>query len=77
VGSLEVGRGSRGWQSWEAQAEYQARALDLLRSALKLTRPAERAAFWQRTIEPDRALDPIRDSGGYRGLRAHYSQAPR
>jgi tetratricopeptide (TPR) repeat protein len=70
VGSLDrdAERGPRGRQSLGVRREYQDRALDLLRRALKQTRRAERPAFWKKTIEPDRALDPIRGSDEFRRL---------
>jgi tetratricopeptide (TPR) repeat protein len=79
VGSLdrEYARGSRGRQSLELHAEYQGRALDLLERALLRTRPAEQAAFWRNTIEPDGALWPIRSSDKFRRLRAEYSGSAR
>ena len=50
------------------RGRYQDRAVQLLRQAIDLTPVAQRGTFWQTTIAPDAALDPIRRSSGFAQL---------
>jgi tetratricopeptide (TPR) repeat protein len=54
------------------QERYQARALALLREALRQLPQREAAAFWRGSIEPDRAFDPIRQASELAELRRVY-----
>ena len=57
------------------RADYQDRALLLLRQALALTPAEQRASFWRNNIQPDPALNPIRSSPGFEQLAAEYFRA--
>jgi eukaryotic-like serine/threonine-protein kinase len=65
------------WSRLPAQtrADYQDRALLLLRQALDLTPPEQRASFWRDYIQPDSALNPIRRSPGFVQMAIEYSRA--
>lgn len=56
----------------EQRAQYQDRALVLIRKSLELVAVGKRAAFWQDTVRTDAALDPIRRSVGYARMDAEY-----
>ncbi len=49
--------------------QYRKRAVELLRRALQLTPAAQRRRFWEQRVEPDKALEPIRGSPEYQGLK--------
>jgi tetratricopeptide (TPR) repeat protein len=49
-------------------ADYRARALGALRKTLDLVPAAERPAFWRERVEPDSALDSVRNSTEFRQL---------
>jgi tetratricopeptide (TPR) repeat protein/tRNA A-37 threonylcarbamoyl transferase component Bud32 len=56
-------------------ARYGERAVDALRRALELLRPEQRLPFWRATVFPDPALDPIRQTRGFKQLAARYPPA--
>jgi tetratricopeptide (TPR) repeat protein len=56
-------------------AGYRAEAAQAIRRALALVPAAGRQAFWRDKINPDSALDPIRQSPEYRQLLREYGAA--
>jgi hypothetical protein len=56
-------------------AEYQERALVLLRQALAALPPEQRAPFWSKTVRRDAALGPIRPALAFDRLERAYSSA--
>jgi tetratricopeptide (TPR) repeat protein len=64
-------------QDLEERYECQARALDLIRSALRSLPVSERFTFWRDFVEADHALDPIRGSSEWTHLAGGYSNAAR
>ena len=75
AGRLDVDPVSRSRLPTSTRAEYQDRALLLLRQALDLTPREQRASFWRDYIQPDSALNPIRRSPGFEQLAIEYSRA--
>jgi len=55
------------------RAEYQDRAVVLLRDALAALPHAEQSAFWTGTVQRDRALHPIRQSHAFQQLAARFA----
>jgi tetratricopeptide (TPR) repeat protein len=73
VGRLDSDGGQRKRQVL-MRAACQEEAVRLLRRALDLTAPVERAAFWRDTVVPDAALRPIRPSPGFARLATDYTR---
>jgi tetratricopeptide (TPR) repeat protein/tRNA A-37 threonylcarbamoyl transferase component Bud32 len=61
------------WDRKALRVRYEEHALGLIRSALAVVPPGQRAIFWHRYIELDRALDALRQSPGFIRLLAVYS----
>jgi tetratricopeptide (TPR) repeat protein/tRNA A-37 threonylcarbamoyl transferase component Bud32 len=62
----------------DADADYQAEALTLLRQAAELIRdPEQRSAFWSAKVRRDPVLAPIRSSAGFRALDQRFGGDPR
>jgi tetratricopeptide (TPR) repeat protein len=57
-----------------ARAGYQKRALALLRQAMKLQKPADRARFWKERVMPDIALYSVRSLPEFTTLAANYGK---
>jgi tetratricopeptide (TPR) repeat protein len=51
-------------------------AVQALQKALALLPPEERGPFWRARMQPDDALNPIRDSAGFKRLAAEYAPPP-
>jgi len=56
-------------------AMYRRRALDLLAEAMKLLPADRRTGFWKETVQPDSALDSIRNEPDFLKLAAQYGPA--
>ena len=55
-----------------AASRYDARGLELLRAALELKPPGDRASFWRDVVARDAALDPLRRLEGFDRLRIEF-----
>jgi tetratricopeptide (TPR) repeat protein len=51
----------------------QGRALGLVREAVEMLPPAQRSPFWNATVQPDAALNPLRGDVAFRRLAAAYA----
>jgi tetratricopeptide (TPR) repeat protein len=76
VGKLEIDKTLPAPRARELASEYQDSALALLRQALDLLPAPKRPAFWEQTVQPDSALNPIRRSNGFLQLAAPFAQQP-
>jgi tetratricopeptide (TPR) repeat protein len=74
VGKMDADPGPRQRRSLETRSQYQGRALELLRRALRLHPVAERHSFWQDRVVPDVALGPLRRSPEFTRLEMQYSR---
>jgi tetratricopeptide (TPR) repeat protein len=73
AGKLEADSKQRAWQFKATRSYYQDRAVQLVRKAIALERPQERAALW-RKIQPHPDFRPIRGTPGWTQLAMQYSQ---
>jgi tetratricopeptide (TPR) repeat protein len=73
AGRLDADGGEATWQKAQTRLAYQDRALDLVRQALEMLDPDQRAFFWRDTVRRDAALGAIRHSVGFTQLDRQYS----
>jgi tetratricopeptide (TPR) repeat protein len=64
----------RNRQASEGRYACQARAFDLIRSALRGLPVTERSQFWRDVVQADHAIDPIRASSEWASLEVLYSK---
>lgn len=57
-------------------ADYQSRAIALLREALELSPVEERRQFWEESVKADRHLSPIAGAAAFARLESLYAGAP-
>jgi tetratricopeptide (TPR) repeat protein len=74
VGRTDADPGQRQGGVLDMRSQYQDRALELLRRALRLHPDAERHSFWHNRVAPDAALGPIRQSPEFTRLEMQYSR---
>jgi tetratricopeptide (TPR) repeat protein len=77
VGKMDRDPARRSRQALEERNEFQARAMDLIRSALRLLSVTERSKFWRDIVQKDPALDPIRGRSGWARREGGYSKPAR
>jgi serine/threonine protein kinase/tetratricopeptide (TPR) repeat protein len=58
------------------QSLWTDRAVQLLQQALDSQPPSESARFWQTYVQNDAALNPVRQSPGFRGLAVRFARMP-
>jgi serine/threonine protein kinase/tetratricopeptide (TPR) repeat protein len=71
--NLQAQLGTRDRRIIDNYGAYQDRAVALLRQALEAQPRTERAAFWQKEIEPDRALRPLHRNTAYQELAERFA----
>ncbi len=73
AGRADADRALTARQSAEAHAQYDKRAVELIRQAL--ARSERPQTFWREQVADDRALDPISRGEGFLRLRQEYAQS--
>jgi tetratricopeptide (TPR) repeat protein len=74
VGEPDTTKGRRPAPPNPRRSDYVAKALFLVRRAVELKPPAERASFWRQFIQFDRALDPIRGTVEFGQMDTEYGK---
>ncbi len=64
-------------REYALRVQHQERAVQLLREAVEALPTDERGSFWQRNVEHDAALNPIRGGPEYQRLAASYATPAR